>query len=234
MKLKVLFDKDSQDPRYASGWGLAYLLDGRLLFDTGEKGEYLLENLRVLQIDAARVEMIVISHAHWDHTGGLSAFLDLHRHASVAGCAEAENLLSLPSGTRFVPVTEGQELIPGVWTSGCLTTRYHDAPLAEQALFVKTGSGIAVLSGCAHPGILSFVELARHCFPEEPLTFVGGGFHLINRDPREIRYIADKMKQMGVQRVGPSHCSGYEAFEIFQQVFGSDCVRLKVGKEVEV
>ena len=39
MKLKIIFDKDKISDKYSSGWGISYIIDDRVLFDVGEKGE---------------------------------------------------------------------------------------------------------------------------------------------------------------------------------------------------
>ena len=45
MKFRVIFDKDTIGEQYYSGWGVSYLIDGRILFDVGEKSEYTIGNL---------------------------------------------------------------------------------------------------------------------------------------------------------------------------------------------
>jgi metal-dependent hydrolase (beta-lactamase superfamily II) len=59
--------------------GLAFLVeigDGRVLFDAGQSGTVLLHNLAVLGVDPATIDALAISHAHYDHTGGLPALLE--------------------------------------------------------------------------------------------------------------------------------------------------------------
>jgi len=62
------------DLRGVGEWGFAALVeaDGHsLLFDTGARPETVLTNARELGIDLSTVDTVVISHNHWDHTGGL-------------------------------------------------------------------------------------------------------------------------------------------------------------------
>ena len=54
----------------------------RILFDTGQSN-LLLKNAEILDIDLANTDAIVISHGHYDHTGCLSAALDIVPKAKV-------------------------------------------------------------------------------------------------------------------------------------------------------
>jgi len=54
----------------------------RVLFDTGQS-DMLLENAKILGIDLKVADAIVISHGHYDHTGGLKAVLDIAAKAAL-------------------------------------------------------------------------------------------------------------------------------------------------------
>jgi len=59
--------------------GLAFLIEmegWRVLFDTGQSGTVLLHNLELLNVNPTTIDALAISHAHYDHTGGLSGLLD--------------------------------------------------------------------------------------------------------------------------------------------------------------
>ena len=76
--ITVLFDDVSQDTSLQAAHGAAYLIEGlsrTILFDTGGDGYILLENMAKLGKNPKDVDLVVISHAHWDHSGGLFAFL---------------------------------------------------------------------------------------------------------------------------------------------------------------
>ncbi|WP_292518554.1 MBL fold metallo-hydrolase [Methanoculleus sp.] len=88
MKLAVLVDNATLTDRYfLAEPGLSiYVEDGprRLLFDTGYSG-VVIANARKMGIDLLRVEEIVLSHGHLDHTWGLDALLRLHTEAILEG-----------------------------------------------------------------------------------------------------------------------------------------------------
>src|SRR6186997_3475488 len=55
-------------------WGFSALVEAdghRILFDTGNRPETVLQNARDLKIDLSTVTDVVLSHHHGDHTGGL-------------------------------------------------------------------------------------------------------------------------------------------------------------------
>ena len=131
--------------------GLAFLIEtesGSVLFDTGQSGTVLLHNLNLLGIEPETINALAISHAHYDHTGGLPALLDwgsvgdlrptgipLHAHPDLF-----RERFSRREGTpKFVGLPleraaleqrltlqlskEPAEVLPGVWTTGEITDR---------------------------------------------------------------------------------------------------------------
>mgnify|MGYP001133361109 CR=1 FL=1 len=54
-----------------------------ILFDTGGKGDLLLANFEKMKVRPSDVQLVVISHNHGDHTGGLLSFLKTNEHTGV-------------------------------------------------------------------------------------------------------------------------------------------------------
>ena len=54
----------------------------KILFDTGSSGAFA-DNAEKLSVDLTKVDLVVISHAHFDHTGGLERFFQINKTAKV-------------------------------------------------------------------------------------------------------------------------------------------------------
>ena len=86
MRLTVLVENTSRRPDTVAEHGFAAYVEterGVILFDTGTTAEALAANARALGADLTRVTAIVLSHGHYDHTGGLSAALAAAPEAAV-------------------------------------------------------------------------------------------------------------------------------------------------------
>lgn len=79
----TLYDGYEYDPKLRTGFGFSCLIKigGKsILFDTGSESQTLLYNMQQLKIKPEEVEVVVLSHSHWDHTGGLKGFLHANGH----------------------------------------------------------------------------------------------------------------------------------------------------------
>ncbi|MFH1519915.1 MAG: MBL fold metallo-hydrolase [Candidatus Omnitrophota bacterium] len=235
MKLKVIFDKETADDKYSIGWGLAYLIGGKTLFDTGEKSEYTLDNLKALEIDIQGIERVVISHNHWNHLGGLWDLLKINNNLEIFACSDfAAEFKDKLTPYNFKLVDSFYRICDNIYTSGPFKIRHKDKEISEQVLLLKTDKGISIICGCSHPGILKFIDKAKEAFPENKIYAVLGGFHLIDKDNRTIRYLVEEFKKYGIGNVGPSHCTGFEAINIFREAYPDNFWDIKVGSEIEL
>jgi len=237
MQIKVLFDKDALDENLRTGWGVSFLVDDKILFDTGEKGQWLTENMEALGVDVSGIEKAVISHEHWDHTGGLWEVLNRRKGLTVYGCPHFSSgfkkKVKAAQG-NLVEIDKIREISKDIFTSGEMAGRFHGDYLPEQALFVKTEKGVTVITGCAHPGIEKILEKAKEKFPNEAMYLALGGFHLMRDDRRVIELVAERFRQIPVKKIGPAHCSGKVAENIFRNKYSDDFITLKVGLAIDI
>ena len=80
----------------------------------------------------------------------------------------------------------------------------------EIILVLRGGEGLAVVTACAHSGILNIVADVRERFSAQIHTVIGG-LHLTGATPERISRTIDELKILGVKKILPCHCSG-EAF----------------------
>ncbi|MBN3040024.1 MAG: MBL fold metallo-hydrolase [Candidatus Omnitrophica bacterium] len=233
MEIKVVFNNDVINNSFCSGWGFSCLVDGSILFDTGEKAQYLFNNAGLMGIDISAVEAIVISHDHWDHTGGLWDLLKKRKSLPVYSCPgfsrEFKNKV-VKAGGILKEANEFVQVAENIYVTGEIAGWYKGSYMPEQALVVKTDSGLTLITGCSHPGILRIIERVKEEFSGEVIKLAFGGFHLMDKDKREIRLIVEKLIDMGVKNVGPTHCTGYEAQMVFKQNYGDNYISVKAGQ----
>lgn len=145
MKLTIVADDRAQPGSpFRAEHGASFAIESQghtLLFDTGASGEVLMHNLAAVGLEPKVIEAVILSHGHYDHTGGLAALLErapgltVHAHPDLF----RERFVKSDTGPRFVgppfsvsdlegwadyrTSSEPQEVLPGVWTTGEITLR---------------------------------------------------------------------------------------------------------------
>ena len=83
--IKILIENTAHTAGLKTEHGLSFWIeygDKNILFDTGQS-DSILYNAKILDIDFAKTDAIVISHGHYDHTGGLSSVLKIASKAKI-------------------------------------------------------------------------------------------------------------------------------------------------------
>ncbi|MBD3230418.1 MAG: MBL fold metallo-hydrolase [Candidatus Lokiarchaeota archaeon] len=83
LKIKFVVENTIYRSKLMAEHGLSVYIYGNLkngekfniLFDTGQTGEVLMNNIRQMKIDVNNLDCVVLSHGHYDHTGGLKDLL---------------------------------------------------------------------------------------------------------------------------------------------------------------
>ncbi|MBN1366904.1 MAG: MBL fold metallo-hydrolase [Dehalococcoidales bacterium] len=144
-------------------WGLSFLLEteGRtILFDTGQTISAV-NNADSLQIDLSKVSSIVLSHGHYDHTGGLREVLlkigkeveiiahpDIWQAKYAGDTEETARYIGIPFqkeeleslGAHFTLTTEPVRISDSIMTTGQIPM-ITDYEQVDKGLFVKEDSG---------------------------------------------------------------------------------------------
>jgi 7,8-dihydropterin-6-yl-methyl-4-(beta-D-ribofuranosyl)aminobenzene 5'-phosphate synthase len=239
--------------------GVCFLIetaDGRLLFDTGQSGTVLLHNLREAGVDPAQVDALAVSHAHYDHTGGLAALLPktgaipLFAHPDVfrerfsrrtgqpRKIGPAMTRDELQAQVRLRLSEKPQEILPGVYTTGEITSRselegrsprhlikkgedliadpYHD----DMSIVLRVRDGWVLVCGCCHAGLLNTLQQVRSDFGER-IVAVLGGMHLNDMNDGQMQHIIAVLRGYGPPKLYPNHCTGLRAYMALAGAFES-------------
>ena len=220
----ILYDNTVARAGLQPEWGFAAQVNFRghnILFDSGTKPAVLGANMKALGVNPAAFELGVFSHPHQDHLGGLPSvtYLDAFP-ADVFATA-----VSL--GAKPFRIAESRQLSPGVFTTGLVK-----GEPSEQALVIDTPKGLVVLTGCSHPGVVRMVEGARKLKPSAPVHLVAGGFHMLRDSESQVNASIAKLRELGVQSILPTHCTGDLATKLFREAFGERCLTGGVGVRI--
>ncbi|MCK4993926.1 MAG: MBL fold metallo-hydrolase [Candidatus Omnitrophica bacterium] len=236
MKVRIIFNSEAVCEHLSTGWGFSCLVNNEILFDTGEKGSYLFNNLAKMDIDIAKIKKVVISHDHWDHTGGLWKLLEKRKGMEVYACPnfseQFKQKVKKAQGV-LIELKEISAIAQDIFVTGEIPGTYNNKDMPEQALIINTKNGMSIITGCAHPGILKILRKVKAAFPPQEVYAILGGFHLKNEDEIMIEGIVDVFQSMKVKKAGPTHCSGKKAEMIFRKEYGDNFITLKAGETVD-
>jgi len=236
MQIKILFDSVALDNRFLTGWGVSCLIDGRILFDTGERPTPLLRNMKNMDVDIRDLKTVVISHNHWDHRGGLWGILKENPKLKVYACPNFSKRFKnrvRSYGSQLIEVDQFTQVYKDIYSTGEVEGRYGGKYMPEQALALRTKKGISVITGCAHPGIIKIVENIKKNIPGN-IHLLLGGFHLTGKHKKTIKPVVNKLKQLGIKKTAPSHCTGKNATNLFKEAYGDNFINIRVGSIIDV
>lgn len=230
----IVYDNYSYNPRLETDWGWSCLINRdslNILVDAGTRGDILISNLDYYQMTPESIDLVVITHNHLDHYGGLSHFNsnqpDIQYYVPFNFDYQKLDHLVMNSSQihrlrDFTVITEQ------VFSTGLLGEE-----IPEQSVVVNTDSGLVLITGCSHPGLINIVEKVNELF-EQRIFLVMGGFHLAGQSGDSLFAIAQKLDSAGIKYIAPSHCSGDETREIFEDYFKRRFIEVGVGFEITI
>ncbi len=187
LKISIVYDNTIYQKNLVADWGFAAYIetdDINILFDSGSDGNILLENMKIMGLDPKKVDTVFMSHHHFDHTGGLAAFLrensnvDIYVPASMRGVRRAKSVTHVHGPLALSDKIYSTGELEGI----------------EQSLVIKTSEGSVVIAGCSHPGLEKIVKVAQGY---GRIHLLLGGFHDFEK--------FDVLKD--VEYVCPTHCT---------------------------
>ena len=223
-KLTILYDAFGPPSALTKDWGFAAFVEyggRRILFDTGNDGRIFAANVRSLGIDLTRLDAVVISHRHDDHTSGLNHLIEQNPGVRIYAPQEGAFFKGpvpvgflkpgpeLPVYLRYFDGKPPERLVSGTpWEKGNFAIVTSTTEIFPGFFVFSTRS--------QKPGTLEMNEVSlAFRTPEGLAVIVGcshpgvekileeaakidprlysvtGGFHLVMTPPQEVRRTAD-------------------------------------------
>lgn len=234
VKITVVFDNKTVNKDYEAGYGFACVIEKngkKILFDTGCCGKTLLANMKKLGIKPKDIDAIVLSHSHWDHTGGLFDLLKVNSNVTVYVLPSFSKKFKQEIKNNGAKIKENAgytEIIKGVFTTGELGNK-----IKEQSVIIDTNDGAVLITGCAHPGIVNIVKSADASHKQN-ISVIIGGLHLMEKTAAQTDRIITSLKKLGIKKIVPLHCTGNRQSRMIIKEFGAGDKKTGAGSKINI
>lgn len=240
--------------------GFSAYIDAKepVLMDSGQS-DIAFRNMLVRGLELP--QKMVLSHGHYDHTGGLMSVLRpkmklyTHPHAFLPRFYKGMHVgipfvrERIEAMAEVVEVTEPQEVAKDVWMLGEVPRKHEQALLEDSyivvdgekqfdgllddtSVAVKTDKGLLLVLGCCHAGLRNTVEWAEEVVGDE-VKYIVGGTHLIAFKPSELPEIIKWLDAI-IEKIAPCHCTGLGYEFVLKEKLGEKYVMVGSGSVFEV
>jgi len=268
VRLTILCDDYVQKSHLLAEHGLSFLIETKrinILFDTGQ-GLVIKHNAKRLNVDLKSVDAVILSHGHYDHTGGLKEILKqqskikVYAHPDVLRAKYRKlktgkmKYIGYPwpllekNKPRFIFSKEPSWISENVLLTGEIPRKtsfekieeefyvksgrdwMKDELLDDQALVIDTPSGLVLILGCCHSGLINTLRYVAEVAARKEFSLVAGGIHLKDASRERIDKTINVLHDFNIQTLVLSHCTGIFAFSRIHEALGDKVLLGSVGE----
>lgn len=266
MKITALVENTALSDNFEAEHGLSLYIETKrhkILFDSGQT-DMILRNAHKLNVNLSEIDTAIISHGHYDHSGGMESFLVKNNTAKIflnKNClgdfySNPERYIGVKKdvfkGDRFTFTTDycriDDELL-------LYTFNKNERPFKSQSngLLMKTGNEFVqdtfeheqylvinqddkkyLISGCSHKGILNILNFTKNM----NINYFVGGLHIskVVLDSEGKKILSDMAtKLMGYKcKYYVCHCTGTGQFEFLKTIMKDQIDYLPCGQQIKI
>lgn len=244
MKIVTLIENLAYKQGLVAEHGLSIYIETenrKILFDTGQTGLFL-QNAQKLGVDIEDIDSLVLSHGHYDHTGGLYPFLKKNNKAKVY--AKRDIFTPKYHGyNRFIGTIQNEELhkdrlicvdsvteiaenifiMPDITIYHSTATHFKGFNIKVNNEFVPDEFNDELFLAIKENEQINIVTACSHkgitniCTTaaerfELPVGLILGGFHMNNCTAEQYMQITSNFRQIQPQSIGVCHCTGVDKY----------------------
>ncbi len=266
-RVTIIYDSFGKSPALTMDWGYAALIEyggKRVLFDTGNNAAIFEHNVKALGIDLTKLDFVVISHRHADHTSGLNYLLKVNPHVKIYVPDEPWGLFARGVGNDFyrkdpdlpAEMRYYQGHPPAILDAGTPWPGGNFIPIAKET---EIAPGFFILPGVStSPGTLELKELDLAIKSPKGMLVVVGCSHpgvenivheastiqphvyLLLGGLHQIQKPDPEVERIAtslhgsVERIAPGHCTGEPEFAALKKAYGERYIYAGVGSVIDL
>ena len=213
----------------------------KILFDTGQTGAFI-QNARKIGLDIADIDILVLSHGHFDHTGGLYPFLEINSKAKVL--VKRNIFIPKYSGkTRFIGTIYKEEMlsdrlvwvdsiteieknifiVPDIKIHNSIDTHYKGLNRWNGKSFYTDEFDDELFMVIKQDEKINIITACSHkgitniCSTATetfrlPVGMILGGFHMKDCSLEQYVQITHFFRMLHPESIGVCHCTGIEKY----------------------
>ncbi len=256
MKIYCLIENTKSSDDFVCEHGLSFFIDTgtrKILFDMGQSDAFI-KNAKRLGLDLSQVDFAILSHGHFDHGGGLKAFLEINKKAPVYVSKHGfephynkdKKYIGLDTSIqsdRIIFVDKTTNIDTGISILNCNDKKaqykidtFGQTVLEnevfteedyrhEQYLMIDVCGKRILFTGCSHKGILNIVNWIE-------ADYIIGGFHFFKMEIDKILEICASYLGTFDCQFFTCHCTGKEQYE-FMKEFAQNIKYISSGDIIE-
>ncbi len=259
IELKILSENTTYKREFISTHGLSMVINFngvKILFDFGQKEE-IFPNAKLLGENLKDVEIGILSHGHYDHSGGIKKFLEINKGKIIAhpgifkkrfsrntyiGMDETiknfkkrfiliENLKEIFENFYFLGEIKRyereDESIAGFFTEDGKVDRVED----DSSILFKAQRGWVLICGCCHSGLFNTIKYIKEKMDIDYFHALIGGFHLKN-PTKNLNLTLRALSEIKFEKIYPMHCTGFRGMKFLIENFPEKVNNLNCGEKL--